>query len=135
MSESIRQKKFARVIQRELSNILQNKIEGLEGIIVTVSQVRVTPDLSLARVYLSAFPDNQLNLLLRYLEDEKGSVRFKLAEQIRDTVRIMPDLEFFKDDTLETANTIDRLLEQARATESNQDEEELKKHYKDLDNE
>jgi ribosome-binding factor A len=133
MSESIRQKKFARLLQRELSEILQNKIEGLEKTIITVSSVRVTPDLSIARVYLTAFPDAQLPVLIRYLNDEKGSVRYILAERIKDNVKTMPSLMFFKDDSLETANTIDQLLAKAKETESNQDEEELKKQYKDLE--
>jgi ribosome-binding factor A len=133
MSESIRQKKFARLLQRELSEILQNKIEGLEKTIVTVSSVRVTPDLSIARVYLTAFPDEQLPVLIRYLNDEAGSVRFILAERIKDNVKSMPSLTFFRDDSLETANTIDQLLAKAKETESKQDEEALKKQYKDLD--
>jgi ribosome-binding factor A len=133
MSESIRQKKFARLLQRELSEILQNKIEGLEKTIITVSSVRVTPDLSIARVYLTAYPDAQLPALIRYLNDETGSVRYMLAERIKDNVKSMPSLVFFRDDSLETANSIDQLLAKAKETESNQDEEELKKQYKDLD--
>ena len=78
MNETTRQKKFARSIQKELSEILQREIDGLEGSIITVSHVYVTADFSIARVYLTCYPSAKQTILIKYLNDETGKVRFSI---------------------------------------------------------
>lgn len=133
MSETTRQKKFARAIQKELSEILQREIDGLDGTLVTVCHVYVTADFSIARVYLTCYPTAIQSVLVKYLNDETGKVRFKLAGRIRNIAKVTPELHFFEDDTLETANKIDELLNNALQNQSIQDEEVLKATYKNYD--
>ena len=107
--ETTRQKKFARTVQKELSQLLNRPIEGLDTMMITVTHVRVTPDLQIARAYITCFPEGQLKLLLRYLNEEQRKYRHELAGRIKD-IRSIPTLEFYEDDTLAVANRIDELL-------------------------
>ncbi len=112
MSESKRQLKFAKLIRKEISEILQRDFSGrFTGSLVTVSDVSMSPDLGLARVYFSIFPVANAEKVMRILNDEKSRARGSLGRRIGKDVRIVPELAFFDDHTAETANSMDQLLD------------------------
>lgn len=111
--ESNRQKKIATVIQQDLVDVLQRAASngGLKGVIISVSKVNVTVDLSLARVYLSIFPNKEVKSLLEGIRSNTPLIRHELSQRTRHQLRRMPQLEFFIDDSLEYIDRIERSLE------------------------
>lgn len=112
MEESHRQKKIAGILQQDLVEVLQGAATkgGLRGIIISVSKVTVTADLSIAKVYLSIFPNSEAAELLKGIRSNTPLIRHELAQRTKHQLRRMPDLEFFIDDTLEYLERIDRSL-------------------------
>jgi len=108
--ESNRIQKVARTIQREISSILQQKISPLFSGLLTVSFVKVTADLGIARIYITFLPDNQLKDVLLFMNENKTEIRKMLAGRLRNVVRIIPTLEFYEDDTMKVANRLDELF-------------------------
>ena len=109
MSESIVQKKLARLIQKELSSLNSFKAYGI-GAMLTISVVRVTGDLGIAKIYISCFPDGQRATIVSALNDNVWEIRKELAQRIRNKVRKIPEIRFYEDDTQEEAGRIDQLL-------------------------
>lgn len=108
--ESKRQAKIARYIQKELSEIFRRQTARLGGVLVTVSQVRVSPDLSIAKAYLSIFPSDRSNEILENIKAQSKTVRYELAQNVKEVLRKCPELQFYLDDSLDYAENIDRLL-------------------------
>jgi ribosome-binding factor A len=109
--ESTRQNKVARLIQKDLGEIFQRLDKSiLQGRLVTVTVVRVSPDLSLAKVFLSVFPSEKTNEFLDHLRPSTKTVRTLLAQRVKNQLRIIPELAFFIDDSLDYANRIEELL-------------------------
>lgn len=109
--DSTRQQKVARLIHRELAEVLQREGQGMVlQSMVTVTEVRITPDLSIARVFISVFPPEKRQSALQQVNDSKKDLRMKLAARVRNQLRVVPDLHFFIDDTLDQAERIDALL-------------------------
>ena len=109
--ETTRQKKVSKLIQKELSIIFQKEIHQFLGnILVTVTGVRVSPDLSVAKAYLSIFPTKNPAEALLILNDNKKVFRTLLGNSCRNQLRIVPELIFYLDDSAEYAEEIDRLL-------------------------
>ena len=108
--EGKRQAKIARYIQKELSEIFRKQTAKLGGVLVTVSAVRVTPDLSIAKAYLSIFPPEKAGEILENVRRQSKTVRYDLAQAVRQTLRKCPDLQFKPDDSLDYIDNIDRLL-------------------------
>ncbi|EJF11435.1 MULTISPECIES: 30S ribosome-binding factor RbfA [Pontibacter] len=110
--ESKRQQKFSRLIQRELAEIFQREVPHLfGGAYISVSVVRMSPDLGLARVYLSVMNAKDGNeMLLQELRVNTKTIRHLLAQRIKKQVRVIPELVFFLDDTAEYAAKIDKLF-------------------------
>ncbi len=110
--ESNRQKKIAGIIQQDLAEVLQHAASsgGLRGVIISVSKVNVTVDLSIAKVYLSIFPNKEAHGLLEGIKSNKPLIRHELAQRTRHQLRRMPQLEFFIDDSLEYIDGIERSL-------------------------
>lgn len=111
--ETQRQKKIAGVIQKDLADILQRAAldNGLKGILISVSKVTVTTDLSLAKVYISIFPVKQAAELLDWIAGNQPHIRHQLAQRTRHQLRRMPELGFFLDDSLEYIDKIEKSLE------------------------
>ncbi len=112
MEESQRQKKIASVLQQDLVEILQKAASqgGLRGVIISVSKVRVTVDLSNAKVFLSIFPNDKAKELLEGIKSNKSLIKHELAQRTKHQLRRMPELEFFIDDSLEYIDGIERSL-------------------------
>lgn len=109
--ESTRQQKVSRLIQREIGELLLRDMAWIiAGNMVTVTVVRISPDLSLAKVYFSIFGKEPAQELLAKLEENKSKIRFQLGQKIRHQLRIVPELAFFIDDSAEYAARIDNLL-------------------------
>lgn len=121
--ESKRQQKFAGVIQKDLAEIFQREgLNLLPNIMVTITKVRVSPDLAIARVYLSFFNSLNSSMALSTIKSHSNEIRYKLGNRIKDQVRIIPHLEFFLDDTSEYVQKMDKLFEKI-SKESRQAEE------------
>ncbi len=110
--ESTRQAKISRLLQKELSEIFRLQTAKTNGIIVSVSGVRTSPDLSVAKVYLSLFPPEQSAGVLENIKNSARSIRYELAQKVRFQLRKVPELQFYLDDTLDYLENIDSLLKQ-----------------------
>jgi len=112
MEESNRQKKIAGVLQKDLAKVLQNMVResGQTGIIVSVSKVSVTVDLSVAKVYISVFPPKSASSLIGELNDLKPKIKHQIAQLTKNQLRKMPDLLFYNDDSLEYIERIEKAV-------------------------
>ncbi|WP_299363074.1 30S ribosome-binding factor RbfA [Winogradskyella sp.] len=110
--ESNRQKKIAGILQQDLAEVLQQAATsgGLKGVIISVSKVSVTVDLSIAKVYLSIFPNKEAESLLDGIKSNTPLIRHELSQRTRHQLRRVPQLEFFIDDSLEYIDGIERSL-------------------------
>ncbi len=111
--DSTRQKKIGRLLQKDISEMFQREVKELVlGSLVSVSVVRVTSDLSLARIYLSIFPAGKKEEVYNNIVEHSSRVRFLLGKRVGKQLRIIPELEFFMDDSLDYLENIDRLLKE-----------------------
>jgi ribosome-binding factor A len=122
--ESKRQQKFAGVIQEDLAAILQREgANYLPNTMVTITKVRVTPDLAIARVFLSFFNNPNNQLALQTIKLHASEIRYKLGSRIKDQVRVIPQLEFFIDDTSEYVDRMDKIFDKISKEDRQPDEE------------
>ncbi len=111
--ESTRQKKFAGLLQEELASLFQREGAGyLPNTLVTITKVRVSPDLAVAKVYLSFFNTKDTDLSLATVNSHTNEIRYKLGARIRHQARVVPSLTFFLDDTNEYVERMDQLFDQ-----------------------
>ena len=111
MEETNRQRKIAGVLQKDLVDVLQKAAQdGMKGVIISVSKVHVTSDLGVAKVYLSIFPSEKREELVKGVQSNTHSIRFEMAKRTRNQLRRMPELLFFGDDTLDYIEEIDNSL-------------------------
>ena len=111
--DNTRLQKVGRLIQKDMGLILQQEAQNLfEGAMITVTSVRVSADLSVARIYVSIFPVRSKTVedIVKLLEEKKAFIRMKLAEKVRHQLRIVPHIGFFLDDSLDYIENIDNLL-------------------------
>lgn len=122
--ESKRQQKFAGVIQQDLAAIFQREGNNyLPNTMVTITKVRVTPDLAIARIFLSFFGNANTQLALQTIKQHASEIRYKLGSRIKDQVRIIPQLEFFVDDTSEYVDRMDKIFDKLSKEERQKDPE------------
>ncbi len=108
---STRQSKIERLLQKDLGDIFQKGTSTLfKGKMITVTTVRVSPDLSSARAYLSLFPVEDKKEFMEYINSIEGQIRYDLGKRIRHQLRKVPSLSFFLDDSLDYIENIDNLL-------------------------
>ena len=111
--QTTRQQKIARQIQRDIAEILQKQgREIVNGKLVTVTTVRVSPDFAYAKVYFSIFPFEKNQEVMEALEKNNWLLRKELGKRIRNQLKIVPELQFFLDDSLEYIENIDSLLKE-----------------------
>lgn len=109
--ETNRQKKIAGVLQKDLAEILQAAArDGMKGVLISVTKVQVTTDLSMAKVYLSIYPQLKREILIEGIKSNIPTIKHELAKRTRDQLRRMPDLSFYIDDTLDYIEDIDSAL-------------------------
>lgn len=112
MEETNRQKKIGGVIQRDLAEILQAHLRdaGKTGILISVSKVKVTTDLSQAKAYISIFPAKNSGDILKELNEVKPKIKHEVALRTKNQLRRMPNLEFFIDDSLDYIENIEKSI-------------------------
>ncbi|MBQ5466353.1 MAG: 30S ribosome-binding factor RbfA [Muribaculaceae bacterium] len=122
--QGTRLEKIARLIQKELSEIFRLETAKTHGTLVSVSTVRVSPDLSIARIYLSVFPSDQGAAVVKNVNDNEKQVRYNLAQRVRYQLRRTPELVFYLDDSLDYIEHIDELLQSDKPVTDNSEKED-----------
>ena len=110
--ESTRRQKIERLIQKDLSAILLKYARALRGTLISVSEVRISPDLSIAHVYLSIFPQDKVQECLMKIKEDTAKIRGEMGHMQRNQLRIIPELHFHLDETIDKMARIDELLKQ-----------------------
>jgi len=109
--ESTRQKKVSRLLQKEVADIfLKRGGELAHGKMVSITKVRVSPDLSFAKIYVSIYPSAGQDDVLKSIHDHSSKIRFEMGQKVRRQLRIVPEIAFYIDDSLDYIDKIDRLL-------------------------
>ena len=120
---SIRTERLGSVIQKDLGTILQRNYQP-PGTFITVTQVRLTDDLSIAKVYLSIFsPNREVESVYNYIDEQQDQIRYELASKIKNQVRRIPELLFYEDDTAQYINKIENLFDKVKKSDSDSDKE------------
>lgn len=123
MNESKRQQKFSRLIQKDISEIIQRDKMGIfSRSFVTVAAVKMSPDLSMARIYLSMLTEGREEML-RKIDLHKSEIRRELGNRIGKQVRIVPELFFYMDELEERASRLDKIIDSLDIPSSEEDEE------------
>ncbi len=110
--QETRQNKIARLLQKELSIIFQQQTRNTHGTMVSVTRVKISPDLSVCTAYLSIFPSEKGDQMMRNINANEKQIRYELGTRVRHQLRIIPELRFFIDDSLDYIERIDELLKQ-----------------------
>ena len=111
--ESTRQLKISRLLQKDLGEIFQRESRNLaQGAMITVTKVHVTPDLAIAKVFLSLFATEDKSSLLKHIQKHRKEIRYNLGKRIGKQIRVVPELIFYLDDSLDYIDNIERLLEE-----------------------
>lgn len=120
---SIRTERLGSVIKRDIGKILQQNYQP-SGTFITVTQVRVTQDLSIAKIYLSIFsPDRDVQPIYKAIDDAQDEIRYQLASKIKNQVRRIPEILFYEDDTAEYVNKMEQLFKKARKSRADSDDD------------
>ena len=110
--QETRQNRIARLLQKELSLIFQSQTRMMHGVMVSVTRVKISPDLSVCTAYLSIFPSEKGDQMMRNINANEKLIRYELGTRVRHQLRIIPELRFFIDDSLDYIERIDELLKQ-----------------------
>mgnify|MGYP002521582364 FL=1 len=108
--QETRQNKIARLLQKELSLIFQQQTRAMHGTMVSVTRTKISPDLSICTAYLSIFPSDKGEEILQNINASNKAIRYELGTRVRNQLRIVPELRFFIDDSLDYIEHIDELL-------------------------
>ena len=108
--QETRQNKSARLLQKELSVIFQQQTRVMHGVMVSVTSTKISPDLSICTAYLSVFPSEKAEEILKNIKANEKTIRYDLGQRVRYQLRIIPELRFFIDDSLDYIERIDELL-------------------------
>jgi len=121
MQEGKRQKQVAGVIQEEMNNIFQRMgLTMVDGGMVSISNVKVTPDLLEARIYLSLYQVGNTEKVIRYFEERKPEIKRELSARVKHQLRRMPELKFFHDDTLDQVFRIEEIFKRLNEDKGNE---------------
>ncbi|WKK82457.1 30S ribosome-binding factor RbfA [Marivirga arenosa] len=125
MASGSRQKKYSSLLQKDLSEIFQKQMANAFGkAFITITDVEVSPDLSFAKIYLSLMLSDKPSETLELIQAKKSEIRKHLGNRIGKQVRIIPELAFFMDDTLERANRIDDILSKLDIPPADEEDED-----------
>jgi len=108
--QETRQNRIARLLQKELSLIFQSQTRAMRGVMVSVTRCRISPDLSICTAYLSIFPSERADEIIKNITANDRTIRYELGTRVRNQLRIIPELRFFVDDSLDYIDHIDELL-------------------------
>lgn len=110
--DSLRTTKLARLIQKELGELFRLETQKMRGVMISVTEVRLSPDLSIAHAYLSIFPDSKVTEMMADIKDNTSTIRYNLGARCASQLRRIPELYFHLDNSLNYAMRIDELLAQ-----------------------
>ena len=110
--QETRQNRIARLLQKELSLIFQSQTRMMHGVMESATKCRVSPDLSICTSYLSVFPSERAAEIMRNINASEKTIRYDLGKRVHNQLRIIPELRFFIDDSLDYIEHIDSLLKQ-----------------------
>ncbi len=123
--ETKRQAKFARQIQKDLGDIFLREGQSLTGLkFINVTQVRVSPDLGYAKIYITFLNEKEPLKALELVRLHNKDLRKILASRIKDSIRKIPEIEFFYDDTMDFVESIDKLFEKIHESEHKEEKGE-----------
>lgn len=105
-----RLQKINRLLQKELGELLLVEAKKMQGVLISVTNVRVSADLSIAHAYLSVFPSERAEELVKNINENVKTVRYDLGKRLRNQLRVIPGLNFHVDDSLDYIENIDNLL-------------------------
>lgn len=108
--QETRQNRIARLLQKELASIFQSQTRAMHGVLVSVTRAKVSPDLGVCTAYLSIFPSDKAEELLKNINANEKTIRYDLGQRVHNQLRIIPGLRFFLDDSLDYIERIDELL-------------------------
>ena len=108
--QETRQNRISRLLQKELASIFQTQTRMMHGVLVSVTRVKVSPDLSICTAYLSIFPSEKGDELLKNINANEKTIRYELGQRVHNQLRIIPELRFSIDDSLDYLERIDELL-------------------------
>ncbi|WP_077196823.1 30S ribosome-binding factor RbfA [Prevotella ihumii] len=108
--QETRQNRIARLLQKELASIFQSQTRAMHGVLVSVTRAKVSPDLGICTSYLSIFPSDKADEILQNINANEKSIRYELGQRVHNQLRIIPELRFFIDDSLDYIERIDELL-------------------------
>lgn len=108
--QETRQNKIARLLQKEPSVIFQQQTRAMRGVMVSVTRTKISPDLSVCTAYLSVFPSERGEEIIKNINANDKTIRYELGTRVRHQLRIIPELRFFIDDSLDYIDRIDELL-------------------------
>lgn len=108
--QETRQNRIARLLQKELSLIFQSQTRMTHGVMISVTRARVSPDLSICTAYLSIFPSEKSDEIIHNIIKNEKTIRYELGTRVHNQLRIIPELRFFIDDSLDYIERIDELL-------------------------
>ena len=108
--QETRQNKITRLLQKELSLIFQQQTRAMHDTMVSVTRTKISPDLSICTAYLSIFPSDKGEEILQNINASNKAIRYELGTRVRNQLRIVPELRFFIDDSLDYIEHIDELL-------------------------
>lgn len=112
MMETNRQKKIGGILQQDVADVIQQALReaGIHGILVSVTKVNVTTDLSIAKVYISVFPYKESEKVLKEVKAVRSQIKHQVAQRTKNQLRRMPELSYFVDDSLEHIDNIDKAI-------------------------
>lgn len=109
--ETKRQQRIAKLLQKDMGEIFQQEMQGIaSGVLLTVTKVKVSPDLSLARFYISIFGTHDKEAVVKRINGKAGEIRGHLGRRVRHQLRHVPEIQFYEDDSLDYIDNIDNLL-------------------------
>ena len=108
--ETTRQQKISRMLEKEFGEIFLLYAKKLHGTLISVTGVKISPDLGIARTYLSVFPVDKKEEVMKAVEADTKSIRFDLGKRVRNQLRIIPELYFHLDESIDILENIDNLL-------------------------
>ena len=108
--QETRLNRVSRLLQKELASIFQSQTRAMHGVLVSVTRVKISPDLSICTSYLSIFPSDKSEELLNNIRANEKTIRYDLGQRVRNQLRIVPELRFFIDDSLDYMERIDSVL-------------------------
>jgi ribosome-binding factor A len=123
--DSTRQKKYSRLLQKDLGDIFQKNSQSLfDGAFITVTQVKVSPDMGLVKVYLSFLMVKDKQAMLDKINEHQKTIKQQLVARIKSQVRVIPEFKYFLDDTEDVASKVDELFKNLHIPPATQDDED-----------